>query len=180
MGVSVIRITRVCAWGAAKGLLRTSPLKPNGGLSGAQSQSCTALKSVSRIGTRGSRFPGRLWGVVSANFERIFLRGRGNDVVHAQIFDDLAVMNRDVPDSRNRHSQSRIWSSVRPIHTFESVLFVDGGEDFVSVVRRIVQVLQQFSFSRGFCGAALFAMLRRSFAFDLIEESIVCAGDVLD
>src|SRR5580704_9594993 len=116
----------------------------------------------------------------SADLQALPLRGRRDNAVQAQVVDNLAVMIGDVPHRDGRDAQLGVWAAVAALDSVHRVSRVHGGEDFVAVVEGFAQVFQQLSLGLGGRGATLLASVRGSLAFDLVEEGVIRAGDVLD
>src|SRR5277367_4529249 len=141
-------------------------------------ENVSAAAGLARWLARGG-LPGRASKMnASADLQPLLLRGRRHHAVQAQVIDDLAVMIGDVPHRDHRDSQLRVRAAVAAFDSFHRIFLVDGGEDFFAVVEGIAQVLQQLGFGLGGRGTALFAAVRRSLAFDLVEESEIRAGHV--
>src|SRR5882672_7709224 len=115
----------------------------------------------------------------SPNLQPVFLRGRWDNTVQAQVLYKLSVVVGNVPDRNDRDTEFGVRCAIAAFHSVEGVFRCERGENTIGVVEGILEILDQLGF--GFCRIvpALFAVVGWLLALKFVEEGELSAGDVL-
>src|ERR1700678_288346 len=115
----------------------------------------------------------------SPNFQPVFLSHRRNDTVQAEVFDQLSVVVRDVPDGNDGDAEFSIRSGITAFHPVERIFLRERSQYTIRVIEGVLEIFDQLGFGFRRIVTALFAVVGWFLALKFVEEGELGTGDVL-